>query len=96
VARELLAGSATRPPTRSPSQRASMPAGWGRDDRIVLCGEFDGVVVGVAPARCSNRREARSARVLGCYVEPDARCVGVGSALLEGLMAFFTEHAAAT
>jgi ribosomal protein S18 acetylase RimI-like enzyme len=76
------------------AEPAGIDASWmgERDDRNVLCGEFDGVVVGVAAGQVLQSQGGALGRVLGCYVEPDARCVGVGSALLEGLMAFFTEH----
>lgn len=55
-------------------------------DELVLCGTYDHVVVGVLTAR---RTEAPGVGVVAVvrdlYVEPDAREVGVGAALMDAL-----------
>jgi GNAT superfamily N-acetyltransferase len=61
--------------------------------RRVLVGTVDGEVVGLAVGRVDDVGEAAIGIVDACYVEPDARCVGVGRALLDGLVAFFAGHA---
>ncbi|HUI03450.1 MAG TPA: GNAT family N-acetyltransferase [Acidimicrobiales bacterium] len=54
--------------------------------RRVVVGTVDGVVVGVAVGRVEAVGEAPVGVVDGCYVEPGARGVGVGGALLEDLV----------
>jgi GNAT superfamily N-acetyltransferase len=55
-------------------------------------GEYDHVVVGLAAATVTSRAYAhedeRSGRIECCYVEEGARGVGVGSALMESLVAW--------
>jgi GNAT superfamily N-acetyltransferase len=60
-----------------------------RPDALVLLGTLEGVVVGLA---VSVIGEARRARFAGCFVEEGARGVGVGRLLLEGSLAWMTEH----
>ena len=68
----------------------SLLARWTAPGARLLVGEFDGVVVGVlgvtasAPAADGDRRGL----VEGCYVERDARGVGVGSSLLSAAVAW--------
>jgi GNAT superfamily N-acetyltransferase len=57
--------------------------------RRVLVGTLDGVVVGLGLGRLDEVGDATLGVVDGLYVEPDARRVGVGRALLDGLMAWF-------
>ena len=54
--------------------------------RRVAVGTVDGVVVGLAVGRVEAVGEATVGVIDGCYVEPDARGVGVGSALLDDLV----------
>jgi GNAT superfamily N-acetyltransferase len=58
--------------------------------RRVLVGTVEGAVVGLAVAHLDDVGESALGVVDGCYVEPGARGVGVGRALLEGLLAWFT------
>lgn len=57
--------------------------------RRVLVGTLDGEVVGFGVAHVDEVGEAALGIVDGCYVEPEARGVGVGRALLDGLLGFF-------
>ncbi len=83
---ELLVGAGGRP---SPDE---LIGAWVADRRrIVLAGLFDEVVVGLAAGRLPAPGE-RAARVDCCYVEPQARQVGVGSALVAGLLDWFSAH----
>lgn len=50
-------------------------------DRLLLVGTIDGVVLGLAAVRT----DADRARVDVLYVEPPARAVGVGAALMEAV-----------
>ncbi|MGC8463578.1 MAG: GNAT family N-acetyltransferase [Acidimicrobiales bacterium] len=52
------------------------------DGRRLVVGTIDGVVVGMASARYQLTTEGRRGVVDCCYVEPGARRVGVGEALL--------------
>jgi len=57
--------------------------------RRILVGTVEGVVVGLAVGRVDSVGEASVGVVDGCYVEPAARQVGVGRALLDALVAAF-------
>ena len=60
-----------------------------RDDAAVLVGTYDGVVVGFGAAHVDNLRDGSRLGVVDeIYVEPEARAVGVGEALVEQLVAF--------
>jgi GNAT superfamily N-acetyltransferase len=57
--------------------------------RRVLVGTLDGVVVGMGLGRIDEVGDATLGVVDGLYVEPDARRVGVGRAVLDDLTAWF-------
>jgi GNAT superfamily N-acetyltransferase len=57
--------------------------------RRVLVGTVDDAVVGLAIGRIDPVGEASLGIIDACYVEPDARGVGVGRALVDDLMAWF-------
>jgi GNAT superfamily N-acetyltransferase len=80
---ELLVGAVAGP---GASSAADVVARWSADCRFrVLAGLIDGVVVGVAAGHLPGPDEP-AGRIDCCYVEPAARQVGVGSALLAGLL----------
>jgi GNAT superfamily N-acetyltransferase len=58
--------------------------------RRVLVGTVDEAVVGLAAGRIDAVGETSLGIIDGCYVEPGARGVGVGRALLDDLVAWFT------
>ncbi len=63
------------------------------DDAVLYVGEFHHVVVGLAAAVAFTRRgsTAPSGRIECCYVEEGARGVGVGTALMESMVAWCTQ-----
>jgi GNAT superfamily N-acetyltransferase len=66
---------------------------WHQDpDAVLVVGTYDAVIVGVAAGSIASTGGRRLGRVECCYVEPDARAVGVGTALVAGVVAWFTER----
>jgi GNAT superfamily N-acetyltransferase len=59
--------------------------------RTVLAGTVDGAVVGMAIGRVDEVGEATLGIIDGCYVETRARGVGVGGALLRGLVSWLQD-----
>jgi len=57
--------------------------------RTTLVGTVDDSVVGLAMGRLDEVGETRLGIIDGCYVEPRARGVGVGGALLRALVTWF-------
>jgi GNAT superfamily N-acetyltransferase len=76
-----------------PEPSASTVVSWMTDPmRLVLAGTFAGAVVGVCAGRIDEGRGKRVGIVDWCYVEPAARGVGVGTALGEAIVSWFTEE----
>jgi GNAT superfamily N-acetyltransferase len=61
-----------------------------RSAGALLVGEYEGTVVGFAAARVVGDH----GRIDGCYVEPGARGVGVGAALVAAAVAWLGERGA--
>jgi GNAT superfamily N-acetyltransferase len=59
--------------------------------RRVVVGSVDDAVVGMAVGHLDAVGEATVGVVDGCYVEPEARGVGVGRALLDDLTGWFAQ-----
>jgi GNAT superfamily N-acetyltransferase len=66
---------------------------WSGDDRVLLVGTIDRVAVGVGAGHVTPRAGERVGVIDCCYVETAARGVGVGTALAESLVAWFTTAA---
>jgi GNAT superfamily N-acetyltransferase len=64
------------------------------DDATLYVGEFHNVVVGLAAAVTFMRHDGTvpSGRIECCYVEEEARGVGVGTALMEAMVAWCIER----
>ena len=68
---------------------------WAQDQRrIVLAGLFEEAVVGLAIGRLPDGAGS-AGHIDCCYVEPGARQVGVGGALVAGLLGWFAAHGCA-
>ena len=61
--------------------------------RRVLVGTIDDAVVGLALGRLDDVGEAALGVIDGCYVEPEARGVGVGRVMLDALVSWFAGSA---
>lgn len=61
-------------------------------DRRLLVGTIDGVVVGVGTGHVAARAGQRVGTIDCCYVEEDARGVGVGTEIAVSLVRWFTEE----
>jgi GNAT superfamily N-acetyltransferase len=85
---ELLAACAL-PPAPLPVDEQWVVEHWTGEQRILLVGTIDGVVVGLGAGRVTARGAERVGSVDCCYVEADARGVGVGSALAGSLVQWF-------
>jgi ribosomal protein S18 acetylase RimI-like enzyme len=64
-----------------------------RDDTTVIVGTIDEVVVGFGVGRIERLRDGRDLGIIEeLYAEPEARSIGVGEAITEQLLEFFTER----
>jgi ribosomal protein S18 acetylase RimI-like enzyme len=76
--------------------RESFGASLDADDHLLLVGTIDEVVFGFAAARWETLRDGtRHAVVDELYVEPEARGVAVGEALMDAVLAWCTEQGCA-
>lgn len=80
---ELLAGS---------GDPAALVARWSAGAGGLWVGQFEGVTVGLAAGVVSEGGGRRTGRLECCYVEPEARGVGVGTALIGAVMGWFEER----
>ncbi len=87
--RELLVGCALPPPPLPVGERWLVEH-WTGTERMLLAGTLDQVVVGLGAGHVTVRGSERVGAIDCCYVEADARGVGVGSALAESLVRWFT------
>jgi GNAT superfamily N-acetyltransferase len=62
------------------------------DDRLLVVGTVDGVEVGFASARCNPERSEAIGVIEAIYVEPGARQVGVGEAIIDVVIAWCAER----
>lgn len=62
-------------------------------DVLVLAGTLDDVVLGYATGRIEGLRDGSSLGIIDeLFVEPDARAVGVGEAMMEQLLDWFRQR----
>lgn len=62
------------------------------EDRLLVIGTTDGVDVGLASARCDRDRRELLGVIDTVYVEPDARQIGVGEAMLDLVVSWCVEQ----
>jgi GNAT superfamily N-acetyltransferase len=62
------------------------------EERLLVLGMTDDVEVGVASARCDRHRREVVGVIETVYVEPDARQIGVGEAMLEMVVSWCAEQ----
>ncbi|MGP8059379.1 MAG: GNAT family N-acetyltransferase [Acidimicrobiales bacterium] len=67
---------------------------WASGDpsRVLLVGLYEGETVGVGTGHLVEGHSRHVGRIDCCYVEPEARQVGVGGALIGGLLDWFGER----
>ena len=70
---------------------AALVDAWASGDpsRVLLVGTFEEATVGLGTGHLVDGGARRLGRIDCCYVEPGARQVGVGAALIEGLLGWF-------
>jgi GNAT superfamily N-acetyltransferase len=92
---DLLAGAQAMrggPALTGTATSESLLARWTSPKAKLLVGEFEGVVVGVLGVTASGPPDGGRGLVEGCYVERDARGVGVGGALMQAAVAWCREQ----
>jgi len=78
---------------RAPPYAASIDAALAADDHLVVVGSIDGAVFGYGIAAIEPLRDGRRLAVVeDIYVEPAARGVGVGAAVMDLLLAWSQEQ----
>lgn len=77
---ELLAAHSL-PPESEPIDGRWLAEHWSGPGHLVVAGTIDDVVVGVGAGRLTTRGAERIGTIDCCYVEADARGVGVGAAI---------------
>jgi GNAT superfamily N-acetyltransferase len=80
----LLVGSMAA----SPSLEETLAGGSPDQDRVVVVGTTDEAEVGFASVRCDRTRRPPVGVVDAIYVEPSARMVGVGEAMMDLVLAW--------
>ena len=92
TAEALDAASSMRggPTLRSGATAESLLARWTEGNATALfVGQYEGAVVGLAAASAQTRPGAgRHGVIECCYVEPDARGVGVGTSLMDAAVSW--------
>jgi GNAT superfamily N-acetyltransferase len=94
----LLATSASSPPTAGEevdgeSLEVTLRRALGEGDRSLWTGTIDGVVVGFAVGRTVRSPAGPSlGSVEAFFVEPEARGVGVGRAMVDAALGWFAER----
>ncbi|MDA8315324.1 MAG: GNAT family N-acetyltransferase [Actinomycetota bacterium] len=91
---ELLAASQL-PAAPDPITEQWLTRQWTGPERVLLAGTIDQTVVGVGAGHVTRRSAERVGVVDCCYVEAPARGVGVGTALAQALVGWFTAAACA-
>ncbi|MGH9000084.1 MAG: GNAT family N-acetyltransferase [Acidimicrobiia bacterium] len=72
---------------------AAYQALLGREDTTLVVGTIDDVVVGFGAGLVDRNQDGRAHGVISeLYVDPDARAVGVGEAMLGLMMVFFADR----
>jgi GNAT superfamily N-acetyltransferase len=92
---DLLAGARAMrggPALAGTATSESLLARWTAPGAQLLVGEFEGVVVGVLGVTTSGSADGDRGFVEACYVERDARGVGVGGALMQAAVAWCRER----
>ena len=77
-----------------PLDAAGLLSTWNakHPDRTFLVGTFEGAVVGLAAGLIDRTAGSALGRIECCYVEPEARAVGVGASLTRALLDWFAAH----
>ena len=95
---DLLTLGVTAPDSRSAhtaelTDPRTLVERWSSDPTgaTLLVGEYEGALVGLA-AGTIDRGVRTVGRIECCYVEEEARAVGVGHGLIEGLLTWFAEQ----
>jgi GNAT superfamily N-acetyltransferase len=71
----------------------AFPALLDRDDTCVVAGTIDEVVIGFGVGRLERLRDGRLLGIIDeLFVEPEARSIGVGDAVVDLLLQFFDAH----
>jgi GNAT superfamily N-acetyltransferase len=96
AAREMRGGTALAGDT-SPEQLLARWTVESDAGAVLMVGEFHQAVVGVGAAMTGHRHRqtALTGRIECCYVEEEARGVGVGSALMDAMVEWCERHGCA-